>query len=381
MENKSKKRVDDILSNRMPDRPALGFFAIDSDTASKVLGRETYWRAKAKCQLAFWDGRHDEVIQSWIQDGIELYKKLDIIDMIPVCVMAAGVAPPKDPSQIPPRKIDANTWEDKQGCVYKYSEQTKDITMIYDPGIWNRNCSVENEVWDGTIEEPDNLTFKAADAIIAEFKDKRFVIGPSAGENAWLLLGGMERGLVEIASRPDDIKKIYDSQIEKAIAHDKFYIRPGQHAVMGGEDLACSTGPLINPEMYRKIFLLGFKKRLDAFKQKGQPFFKHCCGDTRKLLDIFVEVGIDCYQSIQTSAGMDIVEVQKKYHDKFAVWGGVNVENLIGGTTEDVRKDVRRVMTEAAPNGRFILGTTHSVAVGTKYDNFMAMLDEFCKWI
>ncbi|MFQ6097033.1 MAG: uroporphyrinogen decarboxylase family protein, partial [Armatimonadota bacterium] len=62
---------------------------------------------------------------------------------------------------------------------------------------------------------------------------------------------------------------------------------------------------------------------------------------------------------------------------RMAVWGGVRVENLVSGTMEDVRADVRRAMKHAKPGGGFILGSTHSIAVGTKYDNFMAMLDEF----
>ena len=63
------------------------------------------------------------------------------------------------------------------------------------------------------------------------------------------------------------------------------------------------------------------------------------------------------------------------------MWGGVRVENLINGTAQDIRDDVDRVMKQAAPNGGFILGTSHSVAVGSKYENFMALLDEFNKWI
>jgi len=99
------------------------------------------------------------------------------------------------------------------------------------------------------------------------------------------------------------------------------------------------------------------------------------------MFDEFVKPGIDGYQSIQESAGMDIVEVQKRYGDKFVVWGGVWVEHLITGRPDDVRKDVDRFMREVAPNNGCILGTSHSVAVGTKYDNFMAMLDQFTQWI
>ncbi|MGV7235420.1 MAG: hypothetical protein ACQ9ET_04100, partial [Nitrosomonadaceae bacterium] len=113
----SKQRVNTALSLEMTDRAPLGFFAIDSDTASKVLGRETFWRAKAKCQIAYWQGRRDEVVESLIADGIELYKKLDIIDIVCVGVSCAGTVPPKDYDPNPPKQLDNDTWEDKQGRV------------------------------------------------------------------------------------------------------------------------------------------------------------------------------------------------------------------------------------------------------------------------
>ena len=76
---------------------------------------------------------------------------------------------------------------------------------------------------------------------------------------------------------------------------------------------------------------------------------------------------------------MDICALKKNYGDKITLWGGASLENLIGGTSEDVRRDIRRAMECAKPGGRFIFGTSHSVAVGSRYENFMAMLDEYRK--
>lgn len=321
------------------------------------------------------------MVQSLIADGIELYRKLDIIDIIPVCCMAAGVMPPRDYDPNPPKKIDESTWVDEGGCVYKYSPVTQDITMVEDPNMWTRELRVEKEVWDGQIQAPDESIFEVVDALIDEFKEDRFVLGTSAMEQAWLLLGGMERGLMEIAVRPDEIKQIYESRVVQANAMDKYYIRPGQDGVFWGTDMAYKNGPMINPQTYRELFLDGFTSRVQNAKGFGQTVVKHMCGNNWPLLDMIAGAGIDCYQSIQASAGMDIVEVQQKYGDRFAVWGGVRVENLMSGGVDDVRKDVDRAMREVAPQGGFVMGTSHSVAVGTKYDNFMAMLDQFNQWI
>ncbi len=375
----SQERTFSALRLEKPDRPPIGFFAIDSDTAEKVLGRETYWRAKAKIRIALWEGRRQEVVDSLITDGIELYKKLDIIDIVSTFV---AHMPPRDYEPENPAKIDAQTWQDKAGRVYKYSAQTRDIAVIHDPTLWTQDCSVEALSWNGNIKPPCQSQFEVIDALIKSLGKDRFMLDGAAPPGAgWLLAGGMERGFIEIASRPQEIKQIYKSLMDMAIAHNKYYLRPGQHGVLLGDDYSSTRGPMINPVTFRELFVEDHARRISALKEMGYPVVQHSCGNNWDMLDIFVDMGIDCYQSIQTSAGMDIAKVQEGYGGKFAVWGGVNTENLVHGSTEDVRNDVRRFMTKVAPNGGCILGTTHSVCTGTNYDNFMALLDEYSKFV
>ena len=58
----SRERVKAALRFEEPDRVPLACYAIDCDTASKVLGRHTYIRDKAGQKIAFWEGRRDEVV-------------------------------------------------------------------------------------------------------------------------------------------------------------------------------------------------------------------------------------------------------------------------------------------------------------------------------
>jgi hypothetical protein len=89
-----KKRVKQALARQPVDRIPLGFYAIDFDTVERVLGHETYLRAKAKTRIAPWEGRRDEVVQSWIEDSIALYRKLDLLDIVNLAAEACGIVPP-----------------------------------------------------------------------------------------------------------------------------------------------------------------------------------------------------------------------------------------------------------------------------------------------
>ena len=90
-----KTRIRCVLTDKPVDRIPIGFYAIDFDTVERLLGHETYLRAKAKSRIAFWEGRRDEVVQSWIEDTIQLYRKLDILDIINLSADACGIVPPK----------------------------------------------------------------------------------------------------------------------------------------------------------------------------------------------------------------------------------------------------------------------------------------------
>ncbi|OGJ90003.1 MAG: hypothetical protein A2268_12540 [Candidatus Raymondbacteria bacterium RifOxyA12_full_50_37] len=373
----SKQRVLDTVEGRIPDRVPIGEFAIDSDTVEKIIGHETYLRAKAKSQIAFWEGRHDEVAESWRKDHIELFRKLEL-DIITFPMYTWDVPRPSDDP--PPRKVDAATWEDTHGRVFKFSEATADITCVSDPVMDRKVFAKEEFEKEPDPSAPDKRSRAILDSVITVFKNEKFIIGPSGGEVGIVLLGGMERGMEELLTNPEAVSAATAYYLKKQTAADPLCIHPDSDAIMWGQDFCFNSGPFIDPEMFRQLFFAANKERVDTIHRKhGKKVFKHCCGNTQILLDMFVDMGYDVYQSIQPTAGMDVCAVKRSHGHKIGLWGGVALEHLIGGTMDDVRTDVRRAMQCAKEGGRFILGASHSIAVGAKYDNYMAMIDEYWK--
>ncbi|MFC1735070.1 uroporphyrinogen decarboxylase family protein [Candidatus Hydrogenedentota bacterium] len=373
----SKERVSAVLEGRMPDRVPIGEFAIDFDTVEKIIGHETYFRAKAKSQIAFWEGRHDEVAESYLKDHIELHEKLDF-DIVTFPWATWNIPDPTD--EPAPRKVDENTWEDRYGRVYKYSENTQDITCVKDP-VMEATVFAPEDFQDEPVQLVINdSSRKIIDSVIERFKDEKYICSPHGGEIGIVFLGGMTRGCMEIIINPDAVRAATEFKVRQQNLHDEVSIHPDSDAIIWGIDFAHNGGTFVSPDMFKEFFLDANKARIRNVREKfGKRVLKHCCGNVSAILDLFLDIGYDAYQSIQPTAGMDICEVKRTHGDKITLWGGVAVENIISGTAEDVRKDVQRAMKCAKPDGRFILGTSHSVAVGSKYDNFMAMLDEHHK--
>jgi hypothetical protein len=384
----SNERVKTVFEGKIPDRVPIGEFAIDFDTIEKIIGRPTYLRAKAKSKIAFWENRHDEVIDSYIKDHIELHEKLgfDIINF-PMATWAI----PKPSDDPPPKKLNENTWEDAAGRVFKYSNITHDVVCVKDPLAEQTLYTMDHEILahvdeidiDTIPTEPAGLDKRSWDIlneVIGHFADRKFIVGPSGGEIGIILEGGMENGLMSLVEKRDFIIKSARYLVKKQNALDDKFIHPKSDAVIWGADFAYNKGGFISPAMFQDMFFAPNRARVENIKNKhGKYVVKHCCGNVNQFLDIFVDLGYDCYQSIQQSGGMDLADVKKRIGDRMVLWGGVPVELIFEGTMEEVRKETRNAMENAKENGRFILGTTHSIAVGAIYDNFMAMVDEYWK--
>ncbi|MHB0874484.1 MAG: uroporphyrinogen decarboxylase family protein [Anaerolineae bacterium] len=372
----AKERVRAAIARQPVDRIPLGLLVTDYDTVEAVIGHETYVRNKVKAQVGFWEGRRDEVVESYKKDIVEFHRRIGLADLISPwevpLVPAKGEAP-----EDPPHRIADEYWQDSRGRVYKVSQLANEIAVIEDPTAWAGEYTVEQFQSDAEVAPPDPSVFEVLDYVQAELGPDHYIAGHSGGLDAMALLGNMERGLLEYALHPDVVKAAIDHHRRRGNAADCHYIRPGQDGVMFGQDTGGTMGPLISPRMYREFCFAAIRDRTQHIKSFGHQVIMHNCGNNRSLMPMFVEAGIDCYESLQTNANMDIPDLQEEWGHAMAFWGGVPNETLIDGTPDEIRAEVTDIMRQAGPRGGFILGPSQSIAKGTRYANFMAMLETF----
>jgi uroporphyrinogen decarboxylase len=116
------------------------------------------------------------------------------------------------------------------------------------------------------------------------------------------------------------------------------------------------------------------QQHVDACKGEGVYVLKHTDGNSWALLDMMVDAGIHALHGIQPSVSMDIKRLKETVGDRVTLFGAVEGETLINGTPEDVEREVEYCLKYGAPGGGFVLTTSNSVQVGTKYENYETML-------
>ena len=368
-----KERVQSVLKGQKPDRIPLGFYVVDCDTVSSVIGRKTLVRDKIGQQIALWQGQREKIVESLTRDTIDFYKKIELCDII---THKESILPPKNQKWPKASKIDETTWKDDLGRTYKVSQTGNEFVCVEDPTA-GKPYRPEDFPEDIDPADFDLTCFNAFNDVIDEFSDERFVLAPGY-LYTMILLGGMEKGLIEYIANPELVKSAARHYLAHDNAMSEKIFRPGFSGVLLGEDYGTTRAPIISPDMFREFCLPLIKARCQNVRQYVDYIFLHSCGNTLPLIDMLIEAGIDCLQSLQADAGMDIGKLHEKYSDRIVFWGGISVEILLTGSAADVRKNVRQACKKAKAGG-IILGPSHSISYGVPYDNFMTMLDEFEK--
>jgi uroporphyrinogen-III decarboxylase len=371
-----KERVRAAIQRQRVDRVPLGFYAVDHDTIEKVIGRPTLVRNKVESQIAIWEGRRDDLVQSLKHDTVEFYRKVECADII--LPKEAALVPPKDYTPDPPKQIGPDAWEDRLGRVIQANRAANDIMAVKTPPRPARTWSVEEFETPLDVHPPDETIFEAFDYVVEQLGAERYICAPLSGQ-VMPMLGSFEEAMSVYATQPEVIHAANARHVAIHAQTDRFYCRNGVSGCLMEQDMAGTHGPFISPAMWRELCLPYLKQRIASAKRFLDQVIYHCCGRTIPLLEMFIEAGVDCSQSLQTTAGMEIGKLRTMFGDRIAFWGGVPVELLIAGRPEEVRKSVRVAMERGASRGGFILGPSHSIAYGTKYENFMAMLDEYTR--
>jgi uroporphyrinogen decarboxylase len=147
-----------------------------------------------------------------------------------------------------------------------------------------------------------------------------------------------------------------------------------------GDDLGSQVGPLMSPAMYRRILKPVHADYIAFIRERTQAqVFFHTDGDVFDLLDDFVEIGVDVLNPVQASAGgmSDFAGLKRRFGDRLVFCGGMDTHHVLPhGTPDEVRAEVRRVISTLGPGGGFMLGAVHTVMGDVPAENVLAMVDE-----
>jgi len=173
---------------------------------------------------------------------------------------------------------------------------------------------------------------------------------------------------------PEFIRKVIASKLKTTVAYIEAVAQLGVDAIMIGTDYCDNRGPIMGPRLYEEFVYPALKVQVEAAHRAGKYFIKHTDGYLWPLLDSFVTAGVDAWQGIQPSIGMDLKLLKERYGDRLTFFGGVDCDTLVAAGPREVEAQVAYAIRHAAPGGGFVMTSGNSLQSGTKLENYQAMV-------
>ncbi|MBK9139780.1 MAG: methyltransferase [Verrucomicrobia bacterium] len=186
-----------------------------------------------------------------------------------------------------------------------------------------------------------------------------------------------------LAGNPPRAHEFLDRVVEMHLANlERFLGAVGPHLdiILFGDDLGMQNGPQVSPKMYREFFFPREKLMWDRVRELA-PHLKimlHCCGGVRELLPGLIEAGLDAINPVQiTCRGMAPAELKREFGAQLTFWGGgCDTRHTLGhGPPEEVRRNVRELLSIWKPGGGYVFQQVHNILADVPPENVVAMYD------
>jgi uroporphyrinogen decarboxylase len=139
-------------------------------------------------------------------------------------------------------------------------------------------------------------------------------------------------------------------------------------------DIAYGKGTFFSPRMYREALWPYHKRLVGFFRARGLPVVYHSDGDLRGVLDLLIEAGITCLQPLEAKAGMDLLELKRRYGRQLTFMGNIDFEAIARGERE-AEEEIRLKVGLGKEGGGYIYHSDHSVPPKVSLEQYRKVLD------
>lgn len=196
----------------------------------------------------------------------------------------------------------------------------------------------------------------------------------SAEYLTWLM--GYETLCYALYDQRDLVAAICDRLLDYGATLDVLLSYDRVKAVWGSDDMGFRSGTLISAGDLREFVLPGHQRMAAKAHAADRLYLLHSCGNLLAIMDDLInDVQIDAKHSFEDTIE-DVMESKRRYGDRIALLGGIDVDFLCRADEAGIRARVRRTLEACQPGGGYLLGSGNSVANYIPLDNYLIMLDE-----
>ncbi len=186
---------------------------------------------------------------------------------------------------------------------------------------------------------------------------------------------GTERLLMWMAEDPELVRDIISTQLDCSLKLlDMIWDRGYKFdAIKWPDDMGYRNGLFFSVRMYRDILKPLHKRAIDWAHEKGIVSHLHSCGNINELMPELVDIGLDALNPLEVKAGMDPVNLKKKYGTDLVLHGGINA--MLWADIDRTEAEIRRLIPELKRGGGYIFQEDHSVPDNVSLKDFQRIIE------
>ncbi len=203
-------------------------------------------------------------------------------------------------------------------------------------------------------------------------------------EMLWRIIGS-ENTLLWMGLHPDHIARFVERINAFSLEIVKAQIKAASGMLDGmviWGDVAYKNGMLFSPDFWRKNFKPGVKAIISECHKHGLPVIYHGCGNPSRIFEDFIEIGVDAYNPLEAKAGLNVIDLRRKFGHRMGFCGNMDVLLWADGSREEIKATVLTKLN-AAKGGGYIFQSDHSVpssVSGQNYDYVVRLVREYGKY-
>jgi len=136
------------------------------------------------------------------------------------------------------------------------------------------------------------------------------------------------------------------------------------------EDLAGKSGPMAGPKQVTEFFRPYFRPLWDMMASRGCRVFQmDSDGNINPIIEALLACGLNSLFPMEPAAGMDMVDLRRRFGNRFAVLGGID-KHVLRGTRADIRRELEYKLQPLMREGGTVFGLDHRIPNGTPLENY-----------
>lgn len=270
-------------------------------------------------------------------------------------------------------RMDGNGAKLRQHKLHESTPEHVDFT-VKDRRTWEEHAKPHLTKFDR--RRADFEGYKRAREFAKE-KERFFCWGGVGPFEQMHPLCGHQYMLMGMAEDPDWVKDMVDTYVGMTImVLEQLFSECGKpDGFFVYEDMGFKGRPFMSPAMYREIVMPGHKRLFDFAHSLGCQVIVHSCGYVEPLVPGLIEAGMNCLQAMEVKAGMDLPTLFRRFGDKIAFFGGIDVRAIISNDRARIDEELEKRMLPVIRNGgSYILHSDHSEPPDIDYETMRYFL-------